>query len=44
MPIIYPFKTVMPIAGVLLLIQGISELIKSVYAVKTNRHFREQSI
>lgn len=31
-PIIYPFKMVIPLAIVLLLIQGVSELIKSVYA------------
>jgi TRAP-type mannitol/chloroaromatic compound transport system permease small subunit len=34
MPIIYPFKTVIPVTAVILLIQGISELIKSVYAWK----------
>ena len=32
MPIVYPFKFVMPLATGLLLIQGVSELIKSVYA------------
>lgn len=41
MPIIYPLKTVMPVTGVLLLIQGVSELLKSAYAVLTNRRFRE---
>lgn len=40
MPIIYPLKTVMPITGILLLIQGVSELIKSVYNIRTNRRFR----
>jgi TRAP-type mannitol/chloroaromatic compound transport system permease small subunit len=34
MPIIYPFKTVIPVTAVLLMIQGVSELIKSVYAWK----------
>lgn len=29
MPIIYPYKTVMPVTGVLLLIQGLSESLKS---------------
>lgn len=33
-PIIYPFKTVIPVTAVLLLIQGVSELLKSVYAAK----------
>jgi TRAP-type mannitol/chloroaromatic compound transport system permease small subunit len=32
MPIVYPFKFVMPLATALLLLQGISEFIKSVYA------------
>ena len=41
MPIIYPLKTVMPVTGVLLIIQGISELLKSGYAIATNRSFRE---
>jgi TRAP-type mannitol/chloroaromatic compound transport system permease small subunit len=31
-PIIYPFKAVIPLAAVLLLIQGVSELLKSIYA------------
>ena len=33
MPPIYPLKTVVPIASVLLIIQGIAELIRSAYAV-----------
>jgi len=32
MPPIYPFKTVIPLAAVLLMIQGFSELLKSFYA------------
>ena len=31
-PALYPFKTVIPIAALLLLIQGVSELLKSIYA------------
>lgn len=31
-PIIYPFKTVIPVAIILLMIQGVSEFIKSLYA------------
>ena len=42
MPIIYPLKTVMPITGVLLLIQGLSELLKSSFAIATNRRFRQE--
>lgn len=33
-PIIYPFKTVIPVTAALLLIQGVSELLKSIYAAK----------
>jgi TRAP-type mannitol/chloroaromatic compound transport system permease small subunit len=33
-PIIYPFKTVIPLTALMLLIQGVSEFIKSVYAWK----------
>lgn len=32
MPIVYPFKAVMPVATALLLLQGLSELMKSLYA------------
>ncbi|HSD43759.1 MAG TPA: TRAP transporter small permease subunit [Burkholderiales bacterium] len=34
-PILWPFKTVVPVACLLLLIQGVSETIKSVYAART---------
>jgi TRAP-type mannitol/chloroaromatic compound transport system permease small subunit len=34
MPIIYPFKTVIPVAAILLLIQGVSEFLKSLHAWK----------
>jgi TRAP-type mannitol/chloroaromatic compound transport system permease small subunit len=34
-PILWPFKTVVPLACLLLLIQGVSETIKSVYAART---------
>lgn len=40
MPIIYPYKTVMPVTGLLLLIQGLSELLKSLSCIITNRHYR----
>lgn len=32
MPIVYPFKFVMPLSTALLLLQGVSEFLKSVYA------------
>jgi TRAP-type mannitol/chloroaromatic compound transport system permease small subunit len=34
-PILWPYKTVVPVTCVLLLLQGISEVIKSVYAWRT---------
>lgn len=34
-PILWPFKAVVPLACLLLLIQGVSETIKSVYAART---------
>lgn len=43
MPIIYPLKTVMPVTGALLLIQGVSEFLKSLFSIVTNRRFRSQS-
>ena len=36
-PIIYPFKTVIPVAAMLLIIQGMSEFLKSLYAAMTGR-------
>jgi TRAP-type mannitol/chloroaromatic compound transport system permease small subunit len=36
-PVIYPFKAVIPISVLLLIIQGISELLKSAYAAYTGR-------
>lgn len=41
MPIVYPLKTVMPVTGALLIIQGISEFLKSCFSIATNRRFRE---
>jgi TRAP-type mannitol/chloroaromatic compound transport system permease small subunit len=36
-PIIYPFKAVIPLTALLLFVQGISEFLKSLYAVRTGR-------
>jgi TRAP-type mannitol/chloroaromatic compound transport system permease small subunit len=30
MPILYPFKTVMPVGAALLLLQGVAELLRSI--------------
>jgi len=34
-PFIYPFKTVIPVAGALLLVQGIAEIVRCVICLKT---------
>jgi TRAP-type mannitol/chloroaromatic compound transport system permease small subunit len=36
-PIIYPFKTVMPVTAGLVLVQGFSEFLKAVWAARTGR-------
>lgn len=43
MPFIWPLKLCIPIATLLLLIQGISELTKSLYALKTGLDIREET-
>lgn len=42
MPIIYPLKIMISIGLALLIIQGISELRKSIYAIRHNRLFPEE--
>lgn len=42
MPIIYPLKSVMPMTLALLLIQGVAELLKALWTVRTNVAFRVQ--
>jgi TRAP-type mannitol/chloroaromatic compound transport system permease small subunit len=37
MPIIYPLKSVIPVAAALLLLQGVSEFLKCIYALRTGR-------
>lgn len=41
MPVIYPLKAVIPAAAALLLLQGISELLKCVYTLRTGRRLAE---
>jgi len=36
-PIVYPFKTVIPVTALLLIIQGAAEVLKCIYAVRTGR-------
>jgi TRAP-type mannitol/chloroaromatic compound transport system permease small subunit len=37
MPIIYPLKAVIPVAATLLLLQGLSEFLKCIHALRTGR-------
>ena len=37
LPPIYPLKTVLPVTAALLIVQGIAELLKSLYAARKNR-------
>ena len=36
-PVLWPFKAVVPVTALLLMIQGLSELLKSLYAARTGR-------
>jgi TRAP-type mannitol/chloroaromatic compound transport system permease small subunit len=36
-PVLWPFKAVVPLTALLLMIQGVSELLKSLYAARTGR-------
>jgi TRAP-type mannitol/chloroaromatic compound transport system permease small subunit len=36
-PPVYPFKAVIPVATILVLVQGVSEFLKSAYAARTGR-------
>jgi len=40
-PILWPFKATVPLAALLLLIQGVSEFLKSLYAAMTGRVIRK---
>ena len=41
-PIVWPFKGVIPLTAVLLLIQGIAEFLKSIYAIRTGREWAKR--
>jgi len=41
-PIVYPFKAVIPLTALLLLIQGVAELLKSLYAIRTGREWAKR--
>jgi TRAP-type mannitol/chloroaromatic compound transport system permease small subunit len=43
-PIVYPFKSVIPLTALLLLVQGIAELLKSLYAIRTGRLWSKREV
>jgi TRAP-type mannitol/chloroaromatic compound transport system permease small subunit len=43
-PIVYPFKTVIPLTALLLLIQGVAEFLKSLYAIRTGRLWAKREV
>jgi TRAP-type mannitol/chloroaromatic compound transport system permease small subunit len=43
-PIVYPFKGVIPLTALLLLLQGIAELLKSIYAIRTGREWAKREV
>jgi TRAP-type mannitol/chloroaromatic compound transport system permease small subunit len=43
-PIVYPFKGVIPLTALLLLIQGIGELFKSIFAIRTGREWAKRTM
>ena len=36
-PILWPFKAIVPVTALLLIVQGVSELLKSIYAARTGQ-------
>ncbi len=40
-PVLWPFKAIVPATALLLMIQGVSELLKSIYAARTGRFVKE---
>jgi TRAP-type mannitol/chloroaromatic compound transport system permease small subunit len=43
-PILYPFKAVIPVTAAMLLWQGVSEFLKSVYAIRTGRAYAKREV
>jgi TRAP-type mannitol/chloroaromatic compound transport system permease small subunit len=43
-PIIYPFKAVIPLTALFLVVQGLSEFLKSVYAVRTGKLWGKREV
>jgi TRAP-type mannitol/chloroaromatic compound transport system permease small subunit len=43
-PIVYPFKTVIPLTALLLLVQGVAEFLESLYAIRTGRLWAKREV
>jgi TRAP-type mannitol/chloroaromatic compound transport system permease small subunit len=43
-PIIYPFKAVIPLTALILLVQGVAEFLKSLYAIRTGRVWAKREV
>jgi TRAP-type mannitol/chloroaromatic compound transport system permease small subunit len=43
-PIVYPFKTVIPVTALLLLVQGIAEFLKDLYSIRTGRLWEKREM
>jgi TRAP-type mannitol/chloroaromatic compound transport system permease small subunit len=43
-PIVWPFKGVIPLTAILLLIQGIAELLKDIYGIRTGREWQKREM
>lgn len=43
-PIVYPFKTVIPLTALLLIIQGFAEFLKNLYAIRTGRLWAKREV
>jgi TRAP-type mannitol/chloroaromatic compound transport system permease small subunit len=43
-PIVWPFKGVIPLTALLLLVQGVAELLKSIYGIRTGREWAKREM
>ena len=43
-PIVYPFKTVIPLTAFLLIVQGVAEFLKNLYAIRTGRLWAKREV
>jgi TRAP-type mannitol/chloroaromatic compound transport system permease small subunit len=41
MPVVWPLKLCLPLASILLILQGLSEVLKTLYSMKTGQNLRE---